>query len=130
LRSQLNPHFFFNTLHSIAELVHQSPKLAETLILRLGELLRQVLRSATLPDVPLGEELDPAKPTKSSPTSSTVTWECNPHPIRTLEARHGPHRLSGARQPEASLLRGVTVLSGSAPFPDAALPAPLAPLSR
>jgi signal transduction histidine kinase len=58
LRSQLNPHFLFNTLHSIAELVHENPKLAEQLILRLGELLRQVLQSSTLPDVPLAEELD------------------------------------------------------------------------
>jgi two-component system, LytTR family, sensor kinase len=58
LRSQLNPHFLFNTLHSIAELVHGNPMLAEALILRLGELLRQVLRSSTLPDVPLEEELD------------------------------------------------------------------------
>jgi two-component system LytT family sensor kinase len=58
LRSQLNPHFLFNTLHSIAELVHENPNLAESLILRLGELLRQVLRSSTLPDVPLGEEID------------------------------------------------------------------------
>ena len=29
LRSQLNPHFLFNALHSIAELVHENPKLAE-----------------------------------------------------------------------------------------------------
>ena len=58
LRSQLNPHFLFNTLHSIAELVHENPKLAESLILRLGELLRQVLQSSTLPDVPLKEEID------------------------------------------------------------------------
>ncbi|MDB6106787.1 MAG: yehU 2 [Gammaproteobacteria bacterium] len=58
LRSQLNPHFLFNTLHSIAELVHENPKLAEQLILRLGELLRQMLRSSTLPDVPLAEEID------------------------------------------------------------------------
>jgi len=58
LRSQLNPHFLFNSLHSIAELVHENPQLAESLILRLGELLRQVLRSSTSPDVPLAEELD------------------------------------------------------------------------
>ena len=58
LRSQLNPHFLFNTLHSIAELVHENRKLAESLILRLGELLRQVLRSSTTPDVPLTEEID------------------------------------------------------------------------
>lgn len=58
LRSQLNPHFLFNTLHSIAELVHGNPKLAEQLILRLGELLRQVLRSSTEQEVALAEELD------------------------------------------------------------------------
>ncbi|HEU4780652.1 MAG TPA: histidine kinase [Steroidobacteraceae bacterium] len=58
LRNQLNPHFLFNALHSIAELVHDNPKLAEKLIVRLGELLRQVLQSATLPEVPLADELD------------------------------------------------------------------------
>jgi two-component system LytT family sensor kinase len=58
LRSQLNPHFLFNALHSIAELVHENPKLAEKLIVRLGELLRQVLQSATLQEVSLADELD------------------------------------------------------------------------
>ena len=58
LRSQLNPHFLFNALHSIAELVHANPKLAEQLIVRLGELLRQVLQSPTRVDVPLSEELE------------------------------------------------------------------------
>ena len=54
LRSQLNPHFLFNSLHSIAELVHQDPKLAEQLIVRLGELLRRVLESSKSTEVPLG----------------------------------------------------------------------------
>lgn len=58
LRSQLNPHFLFNTLHSIAELVHENPVLAEQLIVRLGELLRQVLKSANSSEVTLAEELD------------------------------------------------------------------------
>ena len=58
LRSQLNPHFLFNALHSIAELVHSNPQLAEQLILRLGELLRQVLRSSTEQEVALADELD------------------------------------------------------------------------
>jgi hypothetical protein len=58
LRSQLNPHFLFNALHSIAELVHENPKLAEKLIVRLGELLRQVLQSATQQEVSLAEELE------------------------------------------------------------------------
>jgi signal transduction histidine kinase len=58
LRSQLNPHFLFNALHSIAELVHADPKLAEQLIVRLGELLRQVLQSSTRQEVPLAQELE------------------------------------------------------------------------
>ncbi len=58
LRSQLNPHFLFNALHSIAELVHANPRLAEQLIVRLGELLRQVLQSPTQAEVPLSKELE------------------------------------------------------------------------
>lgn len=58
LRSQLNPHFLFNSLHSIAELVHQDPKLAERSILRLGELLRRVLETSKSTELALGEELD------------------------------------------------------------------------
>jgi sensor histidine kinase YesM len=58
LRSQLNPHFLFNALHSMAELVHAEPRLAEKLIVRLGDLLRQVLQSSTHQEVPLAEELE------------------------------------------------------------------------
>ena len=58
LRSQLNPHFLFNALHSIAELVHQDPKLAEQLIVRLGELLRQALETTRQPELTLSEELE------------------------------------------------------------------------
>jgi signal transduction histidine kinase len=58
LRSQLNPHFLFNALHSMAELVHTDPKLAEQMIVRLGELLRQVLQSSTRQEVTLAEELE------------------------------------------------------------------------
>jgi two-component system LytT family sensor kinase len=58
LRSQLNPHFLFNALHSMAELVHTDPKLAEQLIVRLGELLRQVLQSSTSQEVTLAQELE------------------------------------------------------------------------
>jgi hypothetical protein len=58
LRTQLNPHFLFNSLHSIAELVHQDAKLAEQSIVRLGELLRRVLETSKNTELPLGEELD------------------------------------------------------------------------
>ena len=58
LRSQLNPHFLFNSLHSMAELVHTNPRLAEDLIVRLGELLRKVLDSSRTHEVTLEEELE------------------------------------------------------------------------
>jgi len=58
LRSQLNPHFLFNTLHSIAELVHEDPNLAEQLILRLGDLLRKVLAASGRQEVALAEEIE------------------------------------------------------------------------
>ena len=45
LRSQLNPHFLFNTLHSIAELIHENPRHAEQMVLQLGELLRKSLKT-------------------------------------------------------------------------------------
>jgi two-component system LytT family sensor kinase len=57
LRSQLNPHFLFNTLHSIAELIHENPRHAEQMLLQLGELLRKSLKTQSL-EVPLSEELD------------------------------------------------------------------------
>ena len=57
LRSQLNPHFLFNTLHSIAELIHENPRHAEQMVLQLGELLRKSLETQAL-EVPLREELD------------------------------------------------------------------------
>jgi LytS/YehU family sensor histidine kinase len=57
LRNQLHPHFLFNTLHSIAELVHENPALAEQLILRLAELLREVLKTTARQEVPLGDEI-------------------------------------------------------------------------
>jgi sensor histidine kinase YesM len=57
LRSQVNPHFLFNTLHSIAELIHENPRLAEQMLLKLGELLRKSLHTPAL-EVRLREELD------------------------------------------------------------------------
>jgi sensor histidine kinase YesM len=58
LRSQLNPHFLFNTLHSIAELVHENPPHAEQMLLRLAELLRKALGTSSALEVGLAEELD------------------------------------------------------------------------
>jgi two-component system LytT family sensor kinase len=43
LRAQMNPHFLFNTLHSISALVRSDPIAAEHAIERLASLLRDVL---------------------------------------------------------------------------------------
>jgi signal transduction histidine kinase len=58
LRAQLNPHFLFNSLNSIAQLIHSDPDKAEACVERLAELLRYVLKRAEKDFVPLAEELD------------------------------------------------------------------------
>lgn len=58
LKMQLHPHFLFNTLHSIAELVHADPSRAESMIIRLSDFLRLTLEHVGVPDVPLAEEID------------------------------------------------------------------------
>jgi two-component system, LytTR family, sensor kinase len=58
LRMQLQPHFLFNTLHTIASLVRDGRgEAATSTIARLGELLRQTLGSLQRNEVPLREEL-------------------------------------------------------------------------
>lgn len=58
LRTQLHPHFLFNTLNAIAELVHSDPVAADRSILRLSELLRFSLASGKAQEVTLKEELE------------------------------------------------------------------------
>ena len=45
LKSQINPHFLFNTLTSISSLIRTQPETARTLINRLSGLLRRLLKS-------------------------------------------------------------------------------------
>jgi two-component system LytT family sensor kinase len=45
LKSQINPHFLFNTLASISSLVRTQPETARMLITKLSGLLRRLLRS-------------------------------------------------------------------------------------
>ena len=58
LRTQLQPHFLFNTLNAISELIYQSPQRAERTITQLGELLRLALKDNQQPEIPLREELN------------------------------------------------------------------------
>jgi two-component system LytT family sensor kinase len=45
LKSQINPHFLFNTLASISSLIRSKPETARMLIIKLSGLLRRLLRS-------------------------------------------------------------------------------------
>ncbi len=44
LQRQINPHFLFNTLNSIASLVRSRPDMAREMIVKLGNILRVLLR--------------------------------------------------------------------------------------
>jgi len=57
LRMQLHPHFLFNTLNAISELVHENPSTAERMIEGLSRLLRETLDSGTADLIPLSREL-------------------------------------------------------------------------
>lgn len=58
LKMQLHPHFLFNTLNTISELVYKDPEAAERMIADLGELLRLSLDTVGVQEVPLYQELD------------------------------------------------------------------------
>lgn len=44
LQSQINPHFLFNTLNSVSSLVRVDPDTARTMIIKLSNILRSLLR--------------------------------------------------------------------------------------
>ena len=58
LRMQINPHFLFNTLNSIATLVYVDPRAADEMLGDLSELLRRSLNSMEEQEVPLAQELE------------------------------------------------------------------------
>lgn len=57
LRSQLNPHFLFNSLNSINALVGREPEAARRMCEGLGDFLRRTLNLGARDRVTLGEEL-------------------------------------------------------------------------
>lgn len=58
LNMQLQPHFLFNTLNTIAELVHEEPEVADRMITGLSDLLRRTLDVGAAHEIPLSAELD------------------------------------------------------------------------
>lgn len=61
LKSQLNPHFLFNSLNSIRALVHENPSTAREAVTRLSEMLRQTFLSGKKNTITLEEEMNLVK---------------------------------------------------------------------
>jgi two-component system, LytTR family, sensor kinase len=57
LRTQLNPHFLFNTLNTISSYLEEDPAGVRRMIARLSELLRYTLEKTESREVPLRQEL-------------------------------------------------------------------------
>jgi sensor histidine kinase YesM len=57
LKSQINPHFLFNTLNSISTLMNTNKAKARQMMTMLGDVLRYALDSNAVREVPLAEEM-------------------------------------------------------------------------
>lgn len=57
LKAQINPHFLFNTLHSVNALMSQSTDRAREVIARLSDIFRHTLEGSKKELVPLSQEL-------------------------------------------------------------------------
>jgi two-component sensor histidine kinase len=58
MKAQLQPHFLFNTLHTISAMVREDAAGAERMIARLSDLLRLLLANIGAHEVPFRSELD------------------------------------------------------------------------
>ncbi|MCU6434382.1 histidine kinase [Undibacterium sp. Jales W-56] len=57
LRTQINPHFLFNSLNSISALTSIDPAAARSMTLELAQFFRQTLASSEKERIPLAEEI-------------------------------------------------------------------------
>jgi len=58
LRSQINPHFLFNSLNSISSLTITDPEKARTMVIKLSDFMRYALSRKDEKPVPLRSELE------------------------------------------------------------------------
>ena len=58
LKMQLHPHFLFNTLNAISELIHKDPESADRMLTDLSDLLRLSFESLEVQEIPLKQELE------------------------------------------------------------------------
>lgn len=57
LKSQINPHFLFNSLNNIDSLIRTSPENASTSLITLSEMLRYMIYETRTDNVPLNKEI-------------------------------------------------------------------------
>ena len=93
LKSQLNPHFLFNTLNNIYSLIAFSPERAQEAVHDLSRLLRYVLYDSSQPMVPLEKELDFIRNYVELmrirlPEHVKLTTDISPAPHETQDAAH------------------------------------------
>jgi len=58
LRAQINPHFLFNSLNTVADLIVRDPVRAETMTLRLASVFRHVLAHSSRPLTTVRDEIE------------------------------------------------------------------------
>ena len=58
LKSQINPHFLFNTLNNIHTLVYKQAPTAPEAVMRLASLMRYMIYESNSPIVPLAREME------------------------------------------------------------------------
>ena len=57
IRSQINPHFLFNTLNNIDSLINKDPGRASELLIKLSDEMRYMLYDANIEKIDIGSEL-------------------------------------------------------------------------
>ena len=58
LKMQLHPHFLFNTLNAISELIYKDPESADRMLTDLSDLLRLSFENLEVQEIPLKQELE------------------------------------------------------------------------
>ncbi|HET6230227.1 MAG TPA: histidine kinase [Longimicrobiaceae bacterium] len=93
LRSQLQPHFLFNTLNTITALMFKDPHAAQQMMVRLSDLLRASLEDPSTHEVTLREEVAFAVKYLEIQTVRfqdrlRVEWSLDPDTLDLLVPRH------------------------------------------
>jgi sensor histidine kinase YesM len=88
LQARMQPHFLFNTLNTIAELVRTDPRAAEATVEDLSAILRASLKQGDAPTRPLRDEIALVRALiaveqRRLGSRLTVTWDVTPDTLDT-----------------------------------------------